>query len=95
MICHLIYVNLLLDNATLCSNSVTIEDNEKRIFNGNIVESLVLLLEVWKHFAVKLHNSVRYNHSDAEKNRVQVVQLPVIWARSHVIANKQLAKFQI
>ena len=31
------------------------------------------------------------NHSDTDKNRVQVVlnQLFVIWAKSHVIANKQ------
>jgi hypothetical protein len=35
-------------------------------------------------------SSSLYNHSDAEKNRVEVVQLPVIWAKSHVIANKQL-----
>jgi hypothetical protein len=26
-----------------------------------------------------------------KKNRLQVVQLPVIWAKSHVIAKKQLA----
>jgi hypothetical protein len=26
---------------------------------------------------------------DTEKNRVRVVQLPVIWAKSHVIASKQ------
>jgi hypothetical protein len=26
---------------------------------------------------------------NTEKNRVQVVLLPVIWAKSHVIANKQ------
>ena len=32
-----------------------------------------------------------YNHSDTEKNRVQVVQLPFIWT-SHVIANEQLTQ---
>jgi hypothetical protein len=31
----------------------------------------------------------RYKHSDAEKNRVHVVQLPVIWGKSDVIENKQ------
>ena len=31
-----------------------------------------------------------YKHLNTEKNRVQVVQLPAIWAKSHVIANKQL-----
>jgi hypothetical protein len=31
-----------------------------------------------------------YNHSDTEKNHVQIVQLPVIWAKCCAIANKQL-----
>jgi hypothetical protein len=33
-------------------------------------------------------------HTNTEKNRVQlqVVQLPVIWAKNHVIANKQDSK---
>jgi hypothetical protein len=34
-----------------------------------------------------------YKHLNTEKNRVQVVQLPVIWAKSHVIANKQQALY--
>ncbi len=37
----------------------------------------------------------RYNHIDTEKNRVQVVPLPVITAKSHVTANKQFVIFNL
>ncbi|XP_028396566.1 N-alpha-acetyltransferase 25, NatB auxiliary subunit-like [Dendronephthya gigantea] len=36
---------ILEDNATLCSNSLTYEDKERRIFNGNVVHLLVLFVE--------------------------------------------------
>jgi hypothetical protein len=36
----------------------------------------------------------RYNHSDTEKNRSQVVQLPgVIWGKSHLIAKQAIGLF--
>ncbi|XP_046841180.1 N-alpha-acetyltransferase 25, NatB auxiliary subunit-like [Xenia sp. Carnegie-2017] len=42
---YTLFLKILTDNAALCKNSLTVEDNEKRFFNGLVVESLVLLLE--------------------------------------------------
>ena len=32
----------------------------------------------------------QYKHSDTEQKYVQVVQLPIIWVKIHMIVNKQL-----
>ena len=36
----------LLDNVTMCLERLTVQDKEKEIFNGKVVEPLVLLVEV-------------------------------------------------